>query len=258
VLLAVDVGNTQTHLGLFRDGDLVQHWRLATRREATADEVASLFSDLLRLRGLGLEEIDGAIVSCVVPHLSHEYEEVSERYLGGALLLVGPGVRSGMPIRIDNPQELGADRLVNAVAAYERFGTACVVVDFGTAINYDVVSADGEYLGGVLAPGLDISMDALSDRTARLPKVDFIAPEDVIGRSTLTALQSGMVYGFAGQVDGIVGRLREALGVDAAAIATGGGANAIVPYCQEVDEVDDELTLTGLRLVWERNDASGG
>ena len=253
MLLAIDVGNSQTHLGMFRGAELVQHWRFATRREATADELASLFSDLLALRRLDLGEVDGAIVSCVVPRLTHEYEQVSERYLEGVLLLVGPGLRSGMPIRMENPQELGADRLVNAVAAYERFGTACIAVDFGTAINYDVVSEAGEYLGGVLAPGVEISMEALAERAARLPKVDFEPPGEPIGRSTLSALQSGLIYGFAGQVDGILARVREELGVEAQAIATGGLASVIVPFCEELDEVDDELTLTGLRLLWERN-----
>jgi type III pantothenate kinase len=257
MLLAVDVGNTQTHLGMFRDGALVDHWRLATRREATADELATLMSELLTLRGLGLADVDGAIVSSVVPVLSREYQELSDRYLEGSLLLVGPELRSGMPIRIDNPRELGTDRLVNAVAAYERFGTACIVVDFGTSINYDIVSAEGEYLGGVLAPGVEISMDALSARTARLPKVDLAPPERVIGRGTLSALQSGLIYGFAGQVDGIVGRLREELGVEAKAIATGGHASAIVPFCEEIDEVDEDLTLVGLRLLWERNSGDG-
>ena len=253
MLLAIDVGNTQTHLGMFRDGGLVEHWRTATVRQATADELASQFASLLELRGLSLGDVDAAVVSSVVPQLAREYESVSERYLDGGLLLVGPGVRSGMPIRIENPQELGTDRLMNAVAAYERLHTACVVVDFGTSINYDVVSEAGEYIGGVLAPGVEISMEALSARAAKLPRVDFEAPDGVIGRSTLAALKSGLIYGFAGQVDGIVGRLREELGVEAAAIATGGLAGAIVPFCQEIDEVDDELTLTGLRIVWERN-----
>ena len=253
MLLAVDVGNTQTHLGMFRGADLVQHWRFATRREATADELASLFSDLLALRRLSLADVDGAIVSSVVPQLAHEYERVSRRYLDGALVLVGPGVRSGMPIRIENPVELGADRLANAVAAYDRFHTACVVVDFGTAITYDAVSSEGEYLGGIISPGIEVSMEALTERGAQLPEVDLAAPGELIGRSTQAAIQSGVVYGFAGQVDGILGRIRGHLGVEAAAIATGGLAAAIVPFCEEIDEVDDELTLTGLRLIWERN-----
>ena len=255
MLLAIDVGNTQTHVGTFRGSQLVEQWRFATVREATADEVASLLVGLLALRGLSLADIDGAIVSSVVPQLTHQYEVLSDRYLRGALLVVGPEVRTGMPIRIDNPRELGTDRLVNAIAAYERFGSACIVVDFGTSTNYDAVSADGELLGVVLAPGIETSMEALSERAAKLPKVDFEAPAEVIGRSTITALQSGLIYGTAGQVDGIVARMREELGVDAAAIGTGGLASGIVPFCQELSEVDDELTLTGLRLVHERNGA---
>ncbi|MBX5470089.1 MAG: type III pantothenate kinase [Thermoleophilaceae bacterium] len=253
MLLAIDNGNTQTHIGMFRDGRLVQHFRLATVREATADELAAWLSGLLGLRGLGLEDVDGAIVSSVVPTLAHEYELVSERYLKGALIVVGPKVKTGMPIRLDNPRELGADRLMNSVAAFHRHRSACVVVDFGTAINFDVVSGRGEYLGGVLAPGVEISMDALSERAAKLPKVELEPPREVIGRSTQTALQSGAIYGFAGMVDGVVRRLREALDEDATVIATGGHAPAIAPHCEEVDEVDDLLTLTGLRLVWERN-----
>jgi len=255
MLLAIDVGNTQTHVGTFHHGELVEHWRFATVREATADEVASLLVGLLDLRGLSLEDVDAAIVSSVVPQLTHEYERVSDRYLRGALLVVGPEVRTGMPIRIDNPRELGTDRLVNAIAAYERFASACIVVDFGTSTNYDAISADGEYLGGVLAPGIEISMEALSERAAKLPKVDFEAPSETIGRTTLTALQSGLIYGTAGQVDGILARMREELGVDAAAIATGGLAGGIVPFCAEIHEVDDELTLTGLRLIHERHGA---
>jgi len=158
-----------------------------------------------------------------------------------------------MPIRIDNPREVGADRLVNAIAAYERFGEACIVVDFGTSTNYDAVSAEGEYLGGVLAPGVEISMQALSERAAKLPKVDFEAPDETIGRNTIAALQSGLIFGTAGQVDGIVARMREELGVEAEAIATGGLAAAVVPFCAEISEVDDELTLTGLRVIHERN-----
>jgi len=253
MLLAIDVGNTQTHVGTFEGAQLVEHWRFATAREATADELASLLVGLLGLRGLSLADLDGAIVSSVVPQLTHEYEQVSDRYLAGTLLLVGPGVRTGMPIRIDNPREVGADRLVNALAAYERFGAACIVVDFGTSTNYDAVSADGEYLGGVLAPGVEISMQALSERAAKLPKVDFEAPAETIGRNTIAALQSGLIYGTAGQVDGIVARMREELGVEVEAIATGGLASAVVPFCAEVSEVDDELTLDGLRLIHERN-----
>jgi len=258
MLLAIDVGNTQTHVGTFRGSQLVDHWRFATVREATADELASLLKGLLDLRHLVLAELEAAIVSSVVPQLTREYEVLSTRYLHGAMLVVGPKVRTGMPIRFDNPREVGADRLVNALAAYERFAEACIVVDFGTSTNYDAVSTDGEYLGGVLAPGIEISMQALSERAARLPKIDFEPPEEVIGRTTLTALRSGLIYGTAGQVDGVVGRMRDELGVEARTIATGGLASSIVPFCEEVDEVDDELTLRGLRLVYERNATPAG
>ena len=238
VLLAIDVGNTQTHVGMFRSEELVEHWRFATARFATADELAAVLSNLLGLRELRLADVDAAIVSSVVPTLAHEYEQVIERYLGASGALVGPWLRTGMPIRIDRPQELGADRLVNAVAAYEHVGGACISVDFGTAINYDVVSSAGEYLGGVISPGIEISR-----------------PDHAIGKGTQEAIQAGVVYGFAGQVDGILGRLREELGEEATTIATGGYAAAITPFCEQVDEVDDLLTLRGLKLIWERNEA---
>ncbi|HEY1276551.1 MAG TPA: type III pantothenate kinase [Thermoleophilaceae bacterium] len=256
MLLAIDVGNTQSHVGMFRGDDLVEHWRFATARHATADELATVLASLLDLRQLGLGDVDAAIVSSVVPPLAQEYERLIERYFAGAGALVGPWLKTGMPIRIDRPQELGADRLVNAVAAYERVGGACISVDFGTAINYDVVSADGEYLGGVISPGIEISLEALTARAARLPRVEIEAPRHAIGKGTLEAIQSGVVYGYAGQVDALVGRLREELGEEATAIATGGFAHAIVPFCEQVDEVDDLLTLRGLKLVWERNRAA--
>jgi type III pantothenate kinase len=254
VLLAIDVGNTQTHLGMFRDDQLVEHWRFATVRFATADELATVLASMLALRELGLRDVEAAIVSSVVPTLAREYEQLVARYLDGSGALVGPGLKTGMPIRIDTPQELGADRLVNAVAAFDRVGGACIAVDFGTAINYDVVSSGGEYLGGVIAPGIEISLEALAARAARLPRVDIEEPRHAIGKGTQEAIQAGVVYGFAGQVDGILGRLRDELGEEATAIATGGFAHAITPFCDQVDEVDDLLTLTGLKLIWERNE----
>jgi type III pantothenate kinase len=253
MLLAIDVGNTQTHIGMFRGDELLEHWRFATRREATGDEMATTLVALLALRDYSLKDIDGAIVSSVVPQLAHEYEQVSERYFAGTLKVVGPGLRTGIPILTENPHESGPDRVVNAVAAYDRIGGACVVVDFGTTINYDIVSAGGELLGAIFTPGVEISIEALATRAARLPKVDIEPPRELIGRSTVAAIQSGIVYGFAGQVDGIVGRLRDEMGDELTAIATGGLAGSIAPFCDQIDETDDRLTLTGLRLIWELN-----
>ena len=253
MLLAIDVGNTQTHIGAFDGDDLVEHWRLATTGDDTADELAVRVASLLGLRGLSLEKIDASIVSSVVPRLNPEYARMCEEYLGAPCVMVGPGVKTGMPVRLDNPHELGADRLVNAVAAFDRFGGPCAVVDFGTAITFDAVSADGEYLGGVIGPGVQISMDALTERAARLPKVDLAEPSGVIGRTTQASLQSGMVYGFAGAIDAIGRRLQVELGEDVSFVATGGGAEAIVPYCDLIHEVDDLLTLRGLRLIHEQN-----
>jgi type III pantothenate kinase len=253
MLLVVDVGNTQTHFGTFRDAELVEHWRFATVSQSTGDELGAAFSSLLELRGQSFDDLDASIVSTVVPELEPEYEAMGARYLGHPTLLVGPGLKTGMPIRIDNPRELGADRLVNSIAAYERFGGPCVVVDFGTSINYDVVSADGEFLGGIIAPGVEISMEALHQRAAKLVRVDLERPRAVIGKSTIDSVRSGVVYGFAGQVDGIVERVRGELGEDTRAIATGGLAEFIVPYCESIDEVDDLLTLTGLRLLYDHN-----
>jgi type III pantothenate kinase len=256
MLLAIDLGNTQTHIGMFRGEELAESWRLATVRETTGDELATLMVSLLELRGLTLDDVDGAILSSVVPQLTPEYERLAERYLNGRLVIVGPNLKTGMAIRIDNPHELGTDRLVNAVAAYDRYRGACVVADFGTTINFDAVSAEGEYLGGVIAPGVDMSIEALHQRTAKLPQVDLAPPPSAIGHNTLEAMQSGLVYGFAGGVDGILARIREELADEATAIATGGMAATIVPFCEEIDEVDEILTLTGLRLVWELNKES--
>jgi type III pantothenate kinase len=253
MLLAVDVGNTQTHFGTFRDGELLEHWRFATVRQSTSDQLGAALSNLLELRGVSMADIDASIVSSTVPVLGPEWCEVAERYLGHEMVSVGPGVKTGMAIRYDNPREIGPDRLVNAVSAYERVGGPCIVVDFGTAITYDPVSADGEYLGGIISPGVEISLEALTERAAALPKVDVTAPRALIGKTTIDAIRSGIVYGTAGQVDAIVTRLRGELGPDAKTIATGGLAHAIVPYTTTIEAVDDLLTLTGLRLIFERN-----
>ena len=253
MLLAVDVGNTQTHLGAFDGEELVRDWRLGTVPSATADELAGTISRLLELDDLSFESLDGAIVSTVVPQLGPEYEHLTERYLGRACLLVGPTLKTGMPILVDNPYELGADRLVNAVAAHAKVNGACVAVDFGTSTNFDVVSGAGEYLGGVIGPGVEISLEALASRTAKLPRIDLSAPEGPIGKHTQAAIQAGFTYGFAGLVDGIDRRLAEALGEPTTFIATGGLAATIAPHCETIDEVDPLLTLRGLRLINERN-----
>jgi type III pantothenate kinase len=252
VLLAVDVGNTQTHLGAFDGERLVEHWRFQTRSGATGDELAERISGLFTLCGMSFADVDALCVSSVVPPLGTQFEQLAQRYLGAECLTIGPGVKTGMPIRIDNPLEVGADRLVNSIAAYERFGEACIVVDFGTGINVDVVSAAGEYLGGAIGPGLEISLSALIERAARITRIDLDPPETAIGRSSRAAIQSGFVFGFAGMIDGIVRRIEEELG-EARLLATGGFASVVVPFTETIEEVDDMLTLKGLRLIHERN-----
>jgi type III pantothenate kinase len=254
MLLVVDVGNTQTHFGAFRDGELVEHWRFATVRQSTADELGAALRNLLELRGYGFADLTSSIVSSTVPQLEPQWTAMAQRYLGHAMHAVGPGTKTGMAIRYDNPREIGADRLVNAVAIRERFGgSAAVCVDFGTATTFDVVSGDGEYLGGALMTGIEISLEALSERGARLPKVDLAPPRSVIGKNTIDAIRSGVVFGYAGAIDAIMRRLYDELGERTDVVATGGLARLVVPYAEEIEEIDDLLTLTGLRLLHERN-----
>ena len=249
MLLAVDVGNTQTVLGLYAGGQLTEHWRLASDRTRTGDELAVLLGGLLDPDG-----VDGICLSTTVPSIVREWEALADRWVQTPLLVVGPGVKTGIPIRYDDPREVGPDRIVNAVAAKARYGAPAIVVDFGTSTNFDVVSPAGEYVGGVLSPGIEISMEALFARAARLVNIDFAAPASVIGKTTVAGLQSGLVYGFAGQVDGIVARIRGELEApEARVIATGGLAELIAPHSASIELVDPFLTLDGLRLVWELN-----
>ena len=252
MLLAVDVGNTQTHFGTFRGEELLEHWRFSTVRESTADELGSALNNLLELRGIHLSDIDATVVSSTVPLLDPEWAAMVRRYLGHDPVVVGPGIRTGMPIRIDNPRELGADRLVNAVAGYAAVGGPCVVVDFGTATTADVVSADGDYLGGVIAPGVEISLEALTERADKLVKVELSPPRSLIGKSTVDSVRSGWSTASRGRRPRGP-RLREELGEETEAIATGGLAHVIVPFTDTIDQVDDLLTLTGLRIIYDRN-----
>jgi type III pantothenate kinase len=247
-LLAIDVGNTQTALGLFEGGSLAKSWRLATEPQRTGDELGIFLGGLLELSTL-----DGICMASTVPALIRSYEELAAQ-VGATLLVLGPGTKTGIAIRYDDPREVGPDRIANAVAARERYGAPSIVVDFGTSTNFDVVSAAGEYVGGVVAPGIEVSMNALFERAARLVKVDFVAPETAIGKTTESALRSGLVYGFAGQVDGIAERIRAELDARGAPlIATGGLAELIESHSATISRIDPFLTLEGLRLVWELN-----
>jgi type III pantothenate kinase len=249
VLLALDVGNTQTVLGLYDGEALRDHWRLATEPHRTGDELGVLIEGLLP----DVEAVEGICLSSSVPTLVSAYTELASRWLHAPVLVVGPGIKTGIAIRYDDPREVGPDRIVNSLAVRERYGAPAIVVDFGTSTNFDVVGPEGDFVGGVVAPGIEVSMDALSARAARLFSVDFGTPPTVISKSTVGALQSGLVYGFTGQVDEIVTRIRGELGVDAQAIATGGLAELIAPHSRTIGHVDPWLTLEGLRLVWDLN-----
>lgn len=260
MLFVLDVGNTNTVLGVFAPEAaqpdrmrLAAHWRVATNRTQTVDEYGVLFRNLFAVDRIEASGIRGIVIASVVPPLDSTLRQVCERYFQTKPVFVEPGVRTGIPVRIDNPAELGADRIVNAVAALEKYGAPCVVVDFGTATNFDVVSAKGEYLGGVIAPGLGISAEALFQRTARLPRVDIRKPASVIGSNTVACIQSGLYYGYLGMVDGILERLLAELGDNARVIATGGLASLIGKGSKYISDVDELITLQGLRLIWERN-----
>jgi len=264
MLLVVDVGNTNTVLGVFdaqnadeRYGPLIAHWRVSTTKTQTVDEYGVLFRNLFSMSGIEFTAVQGTVISSVVPPLDSTLREVCERYFRSRPLFVEPGVKTGMPVQYDNPTEVGADRIVNSVAAFEKFGGPCIVVDFGTATTFDVVSKNGEYLGGVIAPGIGVSADALFARTARLPRVDIRKPPRVLATNTVNSVQSGLYYGYLGLIDGILERLIAELGENVAVVATGGLASLMGGGSKYIREIDDLLTLDGLRIIYERNQAHG-
>ncbi len=254
MLLAMDIGNTNSVLGLFKEGQLVDDWRIRTDVNTTVDELGITVRSLFDAHDFPVGEVDHVIISCVVPPVLNTVERFCKKYLGIVPLIVGPGIRTGMPIFYDNPKEVGADRIVNAVAAYELYHQASIVVDFGTATTFDYISDRGEYMGGVISPGIMISCEALFFKTSKLPRVEIFArPKSILAKNTTNSMNAGIVFGYAGLVEGIINRMKREVGPNLKVVATGGLAALISSECPAIDEVDDYLTLKGLRIIFERN-----
>jgi len=253
MLLVIDIGNTNIVFGVYRGDTLINHWRVSTVLDRTADEYAIVLNSMLYFEKVRLVDIQSVIISCVVPPLLVPFQSICGKYIGVQPLIVEPGMKTGMPILYENPQEVGADRIVNAVAGYEKHKKALIIVDFGTATTFDYVTPKGEYVGGAIAPGVMISLEALFERASKLPRVQLIMPKEIIGRNTVTAMQAGTVYGYVSLVDGIVARMKEAVGTKPWVIATGGLANLVFQESRSLDEVDEFLTLNGLKILYEKN-----
>ncbi|MGB8956166.1 MAG: type III pantothenate kinase [Tumebacillaceae bacterium] len=257
MILVLDVGNTNITLGVYKDHELLTHWRIATVRDRTEDEMGILIKSLFLDRGLDPKDIEGIAISSVVPPLMFALEKMSIKYFGHKPITVGPGVKTGLNIKYENPREVGADRIVNAVAALERYGAPLIIVDFGTATTFCVLNEKGDYMGGVVAPGISISTEALFQRAAKLPRIEITKPASVVGRNTVSSMQSGVLYGFTGQVDGIVQRIKREFDLPFKVVATGGLSGLIASESYEIEIKDDNLTLDGLRLIWDMNQERG-